>query len=528
METIYDEAARMQDLTQAINAWSDERLAGMRRGVEKESLRTRADGHLVTTAHPLTLGSALTHPHITTDFSESQIELITGVHPGAQECAAELGAVQTFTLNAIGDELLWPSSMPCWLPADDEIPLGQYGTSNVGRSKTVYRRGLGFRYGRRMQTISGVHYNWSVPQVADADYFSLIRNFRRHAFLPMVLFGASPAVCACFARGNQHSLQALGDDTLYLPYATSLRMGGLGYQSDAQSALAVSYNSLEGYGRSLESALTVPYPRYEAIGVRAPDGSYRQLGTSLLQIENEFYGTIRPKRTIHPGERPLHALRERGVQYVEVRLMDLDPFEPIGIATRTMRFLDVFLLHCLLSDSPPDTPQEIAALVRNQGQVAERGREPGFCIERQGQQVLLVEWADRILSEMRPIARRLDALAGADAPQGPGLHCAALDHAIDTLHHPEKLPSARVLASMQNDFGGSFGRFGLAQAQRLKASAVDAPLAAADTQAMQAQARQSLQDQAAVEAADSLPFDEYLKQYLSPARLTPHRARRSG
>jgi len=522
----------MQDLTQAISGWSDDRLTGMRRGVEKESLRTRADGHLASSGHPQALGSALTHPHITTDFSESQVELITGVHPSAQACAAELETVQTFTLNAIGDELLWPSSMPCWLPGDDEIPLGQYGTSNVGLSKTVYRSGLGYRYGRRMQTISGVHYNWSIPQVADADYFSLIRNFRRHAFLPMVLFGASPAVCACFARGNQHSLQALGDDTLYLPYATSLRMGGLGYQSDAQSALAVSYNSLEGYGRSLEAALTIPYPRYEAIGVRAPDGSYRQLGTSLLQIENEFYGTIRPKRTIHAGERPLHALRERGVQYVEVRLMDLDPFEPIGIATRTMRLLDVFLLHCLLSDSPPDTPQEIAALVRNQGQVAERGREPGFCIERNGQPVLLVEWADRILGEMRPIAQRLDALGAADglsgtpATGGPGLHCAALDHAIDTLHHPEKLPSARVLASMQNDFGGSFGRFGLAQAQRLKASAAAAPLPVSQTQAMQAQARQSLHDQAAVEAADSLPFDQYLAQYLSPARLTPRSAQR--
>ena len=515
----------MQDLTQAINGWSDDRLAGMRRGVEKESLRTRADGHLVTTAHPKTLGSALTHPHITTDFSESQVELITGVHPSAGACAAELEAVQAFTLNAIDDELLWPSSMPCWLPGDDDIPLGQYGTSNVGLSKTVYRSGLGYRYGRRMQTISGVHYNWSIPQVSDADYFGLIRNFRRHAFLPMVLFGASPAVCACFARGNQHSLQALGEDTLYLPYATSLRMGGLGYQSDAQSALAVSYNSLEGYGRSLEAALTVPYPRYEAIGVRATDGSYRQLGTSLLQIENEFYGTIRPKRTIHPGERPLHALRERGVQYVEVRLMDLDPFEPIGIATRTMRFLDVFLLHCLLSDSPPDSPQEIAALVRNQGQVAERGREPGFCIERNGQQVLLVDWAARILSEMRPIAERLDATQGPGSAE-PGLHRAALDHAIDTLHHPEKLPSARVLASMQNDFGGSFGRFGLAQAQRLKASAAAAPLSAAQTAAMQAQALQSLQDQAAVEAADSLPFDQYLSQYLSPARLTPRSALR--
>jgi glutamate--cysteine ligase len=212
--------------------------------------------------------------------------------------------------------------------------------------------GLAHRYGRRMQTISGIHYNWSLPGVSSEQYFALIRNFRRHAFLLLYLFGASPAVCSSFVAGRQHELQTLSDGTMYMPHGTSLRMGRLGYQSDAQASLAVSYNSLDGYGASLQDALTRPYPAYEAVGIRNPGGDYNQLATSLLQIENEFYGTIRPKRVIYPGERPLHALRERGVEYVEVRLMDLDPFEPVGINAQTMRFLDVFLLHCLLSDSP--------------------------------------------------------------------------------------------------------------------------------------------------------------------------------
>ena len=137
-------------------------------------------------------------------------------------------------------------------------------------------------------------------------------------------------------------------------------MGRLGYQSDAQSTLAVSYNDLDGYGASLQEALTQPYPAYETVGVRNPGGDYNQLSTTLLQIENEFYGTIRPKRTVFSGERPLHALRERGVQYVEVRCMDLDPFEPLGISAATARFLDVFLLHCLLTDSPPDSPEAVS------------------------------------------------------------------------------------------------------------------------------------------------------------------------
>ncbi len=182
-------------------------------------------------------------------------------------------------------------------------------------------------------------------------------------------------------------------------------MGRLGYQSEAQSSLAVSYNSLAGYGASLHDALTRSYPPYEAIGITGPDGSYRQLATSLLQIENEFYGTIRPKRVIFPGERPLHALRERGVEYVEVRCMDLDPFEPVGISASTARFLDMFLLHCLLSESPPDTPEEIAALGRNQHHTATHGREPGCCSSATTCRQPLDDWADELMSEFDPIAR---------------------------------------------------------------------------------------------------------------------------
>src|SRR5271170_2341631 len=364
-------------------------LQGLRRGIEKESLRVRPDGTLSTTPHPAALGSALRHPHVTTDFSESQLELITGVHTSAESCLKELTEIHQVVYRAIGDELLWCASMPCRLPPDDAIPIGRYGTSNIGRAKTVYRTGLAHRYGRRMQTISGIHYNFSLSDARSNDeYFALIRNFRRHSWLLLYLFGASPAVCSTFVAGRTHELQRLSNDTLYLPYATSLRMGRLGYQSDAQSSLAVSYNDLKSYAASLETALTKPYPAYEAIGIREGD-EYRQLATSLLQIENEFYGTIRPKRVIRPGERPLHALRDRGVEYVEVRLMDLDPFVPIAITAATVRFLDLFLLHCLLCDSPPDTPEELADIVSNKQRVASRGREPRLTLARHAQEVEL-------------------------------------------------------------------------------------------------------------------------------------------
>lgn len=207
----------MDSFKEALGALTPQRLQGIRRGVEKESLRAEPSGALAMTPHPAALGSALTHPHITTDFSESQVELITGVHAGVQDCFDELMQVQKFTTEALGNEMLWVSSMPCGLPADDAIPIGQYGTSNVGRSKSVYRMGLGNRYGRRMQTISGIHYNWSLPDVSSEAYFGLIRNFRRHAFLLLYLFGASPAVCSSFVAGRQHQLQALNAHTMYRP-----------------------------------------------------------------------------------------------------------------------------------------------------------------------------------------------------------------------------------------------------------------------------------------------------------------------
>ena len=301
-------------LQDRLSALTSAQLLGMRRGIEKESLRSQPGGGLALTPHPAALGSALTHASITTDFSESQVELVTAAHQSPEAALDELTQLHQFIYRAmkkLGDEMLWVSSMPCGLPTDETIPIARFGSSNVGRAKSVYRMGLSHRYGRRMQTISGIHYNWSLPGVTSEQYFALIRNFRRHAFLLLYLFGASPAVCSSFVAGRQHELQQLSDSTMYMPHGTSLRMGRLGYQSDAQASLAVSYNSLDGYGASLQEALSRPYPAYEAVGIRNPGGDYNQLATTLLQIENEFYGTIRPKRVIQPGERDVVALARR-------------------------------------------------------------------------------------------------------------------------------------------------------------------------------------------------------------------------
>jgi glutamate--cysteine ligase len=506
----------MSKLKERLDALSPARLKGVRRGIEKESLRAQPDGKLALTPHPAALGSALTHPHITTDFSESQLELITGAHTTVEAALQELTRIHQFTyqvLDHAGDERLWVSSMPCGLPPDETIPIGRYGSSNVGRAKSIYRMGLSHRYGRRMQTISGIHYNWSLPEVSSEQYFALIRNFRRHAFLLLYLFGASPALCSTFVDGRPHELLPLGDGSMYMPHGTSLRMGRLGYQSEAQASLAVSYNSLDGYGASLQDALTRPWPDYEAIGIRNLGGDYNQLATSLLQIENEFYGTIRPKRVIYPGERPLHALRERGVEYVEVRLMDLDPFEPVGITAQTMRFIDVFLLHCLLADSPPDTRDEIAELAHNQHLTAARGREPGLQLQRGGRDLKLVEWGTELLQEFGPIAAALDAVHGGSA------HAEAVRAAGAALDDPATLPSARVLAAMAKEHGNSFVGFVRAQSAQTRETLLALSLSAEEKTAFERATLVSTAAQKRIEDTDTMPFEVYREQYVSPARL---------
>ena len=514
-------AASPDSIARALGRIPRERLAGIRCGLEREALRVRPDGTLALTPHPSALGSALTHPNVTTDFSESQLELITGVHASPEAAVAELTRIHQAVDAALGEELMWASSMPCCLPVDETIPIARYGTSNIGRAKSVYRMGLGHRYGRRMQTICGVHYNWSMPGLDNDQHFALIRNFRRHAFVLLLLTGASPAVCSTFVGDREHPLERLAPGTLGRLQATSLRMGRLGYQSDAQASLCVSYNSMEGYAASLHEALSRPHPAYEALGVRNPGGEYNQLASTLLQIENEFYGTIRPKRVVRRGERPLHALRDRGVEYIEVRCLDLDPMSPVGVAPATLRLVDLFLLHCLLTDSPPDSPQEIEALARNQERVAARGREPGLVLESRDGEVLLADWARELLSACEPIATALDAARSGSRTDEP--YAKALAEARARLAEPVLLPSQQVLDSMRRDHQGEHTAYVLARSEAARRHLRSLPRPGADVEFFSRLALESMQQQRALEAADTLSFEAFRQAYVSPDSLTPQR-----
>jgi glutamate--cysteine ligase len=499
-------------------------LADGLRGIEKESLRVTRDGALAMTPHPRALGSALTHPLLTTDYSEALIELITPAERDASVTLEKLDALHRIVYAELGDELLWTHSMPGLLPADDEIPIARYGTSNIGRLKYVYRHGLALRYGRTMQCIAGIHYNYSLSEevwrVLHADqestasavdfqserYLALIRNFRRTSWLLMYLFGASPALDRRFLRGRRHTLEAFDADTLYRPYATSLRMSDLGYSNTtAQAALQPDYNTLSGYLDALAQAVSQPYPPYEAIGTQR-DGEWVQINTNVLQIENEFYSTIRPKRIANPGERPLHALAARGVQYVEVRCLDIDPFDPCGISLETARFLDAYLLVCALDDSAPLPSAANAEANANFGRVTMEGRKPGLQLTRDGQTISMQDWAAELLAKIDVVAETLDALRSDDA------HARAVAAQRAKLADPAATPSARVLQTMR-DRQQTHLAFGLAQSEAQAAYFRARPLAPADAQAAAALAAQSLAEQAQLERDDVGSFDAFVAAY---------------
>lgn len=508
-------------------------LRQLRRGIEKESLRIDGDGQLAQTPHAKALGSALTHASITTDYSEALLEIITPVSSDIDGVLGNLDTIHRYVYGALPDENLWTASMPCALGADADIPVAQYGNSNIGRMKTIYRIGLGHRYGRKMQTISGIHYNFSLPDdfwplyfkaTADVDttpgadlqahitqaYFGLIRNFRRYAWLLVYLFGASPALCKSFLDGKKHKLQEFDDYTLYLPHGTSLRMGDLGYQSNAQEKLSICYNRLDSYVHTLKNAILEAYPDYERIGVMV-DGEYRQLSTGLLQIENEFYSPIRPKRVAQRGETALTALAHRGVEYIEVRCLDVNPFLPLGVDAETLRFIDAFLLFCLIEDSPCGDEIARRELLGNSKAIVNAGREPNVMLQRDGAPIAMQQWAGELLDKIEATAALIDR-AGTN-----NTHCESVALQRAKIVDAELTPSARVVRELREGHL-SYAQFAHHYSQYHAVNFRSRPLPPQMLAEYIAAAERSLQVQADIEYNDTQPFAAYLQRYFDQYR----------
>lgn len=511
-------------------------LTGMKRGIEKESLRMQANGFLAQTPHPQALGSALTHPHITTDYSEALLELITPTFEHPQQALDFLRELHVEVQQQLAEgETLWPLSMPCMLDSEEEnIPLAQYGNSNLGKFKTLYRHGLGIRYGRRMQTIAGVHYNVSFPdqlfkvwqesadtpaelkQLSAQDYrseryFGLIRNFLRLTPLTIYLLGASPSVCGCFLIGREHHLQPLIGGTLHLPYATALRMGRLGYQNSAQRQLGIHYNALGCYLKGLQRAIGTPYEEFSKLGLDDAQGEPVQINDHVLQIENEYYSLIRPKQIPQPGESPAQALQNRGVAYVELRAVDLNPFSDIGIDLDTACFLETLALYALLQPSPSIEADEQVRIERNQAKIVDEGRNPALEIDTANGLQPFQAWGLAHLQAMQPYAQQLDEMSG----QPEQLYQQALSRMLARLHAVEQTLSAQVL--QQTVAAGGSWRFGHALAKDYAQQQRTHVLSAQQHDYFKQAATQSWQDQAALEQRDQCDFKAYLAPYRQPS-----------
>lgn len=508
--------------------WFDsEHLAGMLRGIEKEGLRVRPDGYLAQTPHPLKLGSKLTHPFITTDYSESLLELITDPRSTPKDTLAMLRQLHVLVYQALPEgELMWPLSMPCMLSSDDEdIPLADYGSSNTGKLKTLYRSGLGIRYGRRMQTIAGLHYNlsfgdglfehWqaqlankgseSLADFKNDKYLGLIRNFKRLTSLVLYLLGASPSVCPCFIAGREHDLERMNDSTLYKPTATSLRMGKLGYTNSVQEQLDIRYNNLPEYVAGLRRAIQTPHDSFKKLGLNDADGNPIQINDHILQIENEYYSPIRPKQIADRGETPTEALERRGIAYVEFRAIDLDPYSDVGIRLSSACFLEVMALYCLLNDSPELMPNEEEELAINLERVVNEGRADNLHILNNGTEQPLQDWMLDHLTSMQPLAALLDAHHGGND------YRAAVALMQGKAGHSESTISAQVNADSERL--GSLWQLGFTLANQHRDSLLQQTLSPNTQAKYEVLAEKSILQQAEIEAVETEDFIDFVQQY---------------
>jgi len=520
------------DLTQALTLHKQTHLlAGGLRGIERECLRTDLNGNLAQSMHPYSLGATLTHPYITTDYAESLLEFITSTHLNSQDALQELFNITNITHKNLNNELLWAPSMPCVLPTEDKILIAEFGNSNSGKLKHVYRLGLALRYGKIMQCIAGIHYNLSfnskliefLQQQSNCGltgqdfqsqiYIDLMRSFIHYSWVLLYLFGASPAVDASFVQNlPNHNLYKLDDESFYMPYATSLRMSKIGYKSAAQASIIPCYNKLKTYIERIRSAITTPYNDYANYGTHDKFGNWQQLNTNILQIENEYYSSIRPKRIPKKGQTALHALATKGVQYVEVRCLDIDPFLPLGLDQNTANFIEVFLTFCLLEQCKSLTIDECKASFANFEQTAINGRDPNLKLNYLGKSIAVKDFAYELLTKLNPIAQMLDEANNCNN------FSMALNAQQAKLADVNLLPSSKVLAQISAQ-KISFKQFGLNLSKQHQQMFNNHPINEQLKDKFTNLAIKSHADKLQLEQQNNIGFDDYVANYQNQFNL---------
>ncbi|PIE42351.1 MAG: glutamate--cysteine ligase [Gammaproteobacteria bacterium] len=434
-----------------------------RRGIEKEGLRYTYTDRLSEKSHPKTLGSPLTHQEVTTDYAESLLEIVTPAFRNSRDTQAHLCYLHR-VLAQDSYEYMLNGSMPAYIADTEAVQIGWYGRSHAGQMRRLYRKGLALRYGKAMQLIAGMHFNYSIcnrlfnhyaeilgchfnRQFVDQCYMNLVRNLRRYAWLTAYLFGHSPAVDKSFLHGKSHTLDTFDDETLYLPHATSLRMSDIGYQN--KTGHLVSANSLAQYIHDLAAAVKTPCKAFEQMGLYDVNGDYQQINTNLLQIENEYYTAARPKQLMISGEPPLRALADRGVAYVELRTLDINCFERTGISQNQLDFLEVFMLFCLFDEAPIFDKTDEKEAKTNMANISRYGRDPEVLINNRGQPTGVSRWGSEILEAMRPIAEAMDS------EKHRPHYVSLIERELEVVANPELTPSARIMRHLSGEITGT-------------------------------------------------------------------------
>ena len=352
----------------------------------------------------------------------------------------------------------------------------------------------------------------SLKDFISEEYFNLIRNFQIFSPLLVYLFGASPAVCASFLKNREHSLDELVPGaTYYKPFATSLRMSDLGYQNDAQSGLHICYNSIESYTNTMAHAISTPYPDYKKIDLDE-SGQLTQLSANILQIENEYYGSIRPKPVPKPGERPTISLGRDGVEYIEMRCLDLNPFEPLGIDKDQILFLDSFALFCLLESSPQFSQDDYSIIEKNLQIVVMEGRNPDIEINTSfytdNKKMAFGPWALACLEKIMLAASLLDSAHHTTN------HVESVKKQIRKIHQPETTPSALILKNL-DDTKSNFFDFAMSTASTTSDYFQKFVLSPDEKKYFIQLAEKSQEKQNELENSDNIDFNQYLNDYLA-------------
>lgn len=365
-------------------------------GLERETLRVDEEGHLANTDHPSIFGDKLANPYISVDYSEQQIEVITPALNKGSEAYTYVQALRDIVdLEAHKkSELLWPNSMPCPMPKDDEISIAQYSDTPAGHEARAYREFLAEKYGKAQQMMSGVHYNFSFPQsllealyesenrslsyreFVDECYLKVVRQYLRYAWVVVYLTGASSAFHCSVLRASckgftDLAIERLEGDEAVLTEGTSCRNARFGYRN--ATPLYPDYSSLQAYCASIANFVN----------------------RGDLSEPKELYASMRLKGS-NPAN-PMEALRSTGVAYLELRAIDVNPLFSAGVDPKDLAFLELFVLYLLLSEEQPlPTDWQIEA-ERNALLAAEAGRQPNLCLQRAEECIPLVQWADEIL-----------------------------------------------------------------------------------------------------------------------------------